>query len=95
MNNFHITSIYDYITEDNKFDPFKAITYIIVLDIVFSGFEPCKLKFKLIVPHYETVTDVYIEKCISERLKVFDNIFRYQIIEYTEAVCDDRIYPMM
>jgi hypothetical protein len=64
----------NFLNEDSKWDPHKAITYIIELRILFEGFEYSTLKFKLLFPHYEELNDVKIKESIEVRLKVFSNI---------------------
>ena len=80
--------------EDNKWNPHKAITYIIELKVLFEGFEYSTLKFKLLFPHYEEITDEKIKNSIEDRLKVFSNIVSYDILKSEEATGTDRILPM-
>jgi hypothetical protein len=82
------------LNEDNKWNPHKAITYIIELNVLFEGFENSTLKFKLLFPHYEEINDEKIKDSIDERLKVFDNIVSYDVIKSEEATGTDRILPM-
>lgn len=81
------------INEDNKWNPFLAITYLIDLNVLFEGFEYTILKFKLLF-HDEKITVDLIKNRIDERLKVFTNIVSYDIIKSEEATEKDRILPM-
>ena len=83
-----------FLNEDNKWNPHKAITYIIELKVLFEGFEYSTLKFKLLFPHYEEITDEKIKNSIEDRLKVFNNIVSYDILKSEEATGTDRILPM-
>ena len=49
-----------FLNEDNKWNPHKAITYIIELKVLFEGFEYSTLKFKLLFPHYVKKLKLYI-----------------------------------
>lgn len=90
----HVKSFNKVLNEENEWDPFKAITYIIKLKVLFEGFEYSSLEFKLLFPHYETISDGEIKNRIDERLKVFNNIVNYDIIEAKEASGVDKILPM-
>ena len=83
-----------FLNEEEKWDPFKAITYLIELDILFGGFENTTLKFKMLLPHYENINESYIKNKIDERLKLFTNIVSYDIIKSEEANYSVRILPM-
>lgn len=83
-----------FLSEDNKWNPHKAKTYIIEIKVLFEGFEYTTLKFKLLFPHYEQITDEKIKKSIEDRLKVFNNIVSYDILKSEEATEIDRILPM-
>lgn len=89
-----INSFGQFLNEDNKWNPHKAITYVIELKVLFEGFEYSTLKFKLLFPHYEEITEFLIFSNIEDRLKVFNNIVSYEIIKSEEAKGTDRILPM-
>jgi hypothetical protein len=74
------------LNENNKWDPFKVITYIIELKILFEGFDYTTLRFKLLFPHYEEINDEKIKNRIEEKLSVFNNIVSYDLIKSEEAI---------
>lgn len=79
---------------DNKWDPFKAITYKVEVRILFEGFDPSTLFLKLLFPHYEEINEEKIKTEVERKLEIFKNIISYEIIKYEEATGTDRILPM-
>jgi hypothetical protein len=84
----------EFLNEDNKWGPFKALTYKIELDILFEGFERTKLSFTLLFPHYDEISDNYIKENVDKRLKVFNNVVSYDIVKAEMVEGKERILPM-
>lgn len=93
----HIKDFNERINEDNKWDPFKALTYFVEININFERFEePVDLKFKIVVPHYEEKNEETLKKYTDDYLKIAfkDVVFSYKINNIEEAKGTDRILPM-
>ena len=77
-----------FLNEDNKWNPHKAITYIIELKVLFEGFEYSTLKFKLLFPHYEEITEEKIKNSIEDKK---ENKELHQVVDFRKPPVQERL----
>jgi len=92
VNNHEVNVVtWEPVHEKSNMDPFKLVTYDFEVSVVFEGFDKTILKSKLMLD-IDKIGDNDVKNSIESRMKMLNNVVRYEIISFGES--SEQIRPM-